>query len=550
MANIGAKYLWIAFNKQADWGFKQARINTLRQEYEKELENYRGRISGKVLTHRLDAKSAEGAFNVLEDMFVTMRDPRDYSRRLPPSGPSKKDLALQRLVEREIAQDDMDPRVFWEYLQNDNLTGTRTMVLFWILQTHYAIQDYRKQKGMRDFPGLRGFYGVLRHSPILMDSELWKEYYWSSQFWSSYATKNWLPPTLKPLSWVSFMPDRSTDLAAVQEDPDRLLRYAFGILQYVYKRDLHRIGVTARALLALERSTMRLRKSYPFISSYSETQAYFWLQVVQIALRSLYMIYPQSEKEVIGCISPVSRLPFSGFKELVEIDSESWNRCYSRKVWDSMEARSQYISPDIRPLNSLIKKSWISNDNPIFVQRMKALLTEMNPPEPSVEELSFRATFVLDCSQELNARNPVIENHKHLLLFLYTNLVSDIESQNSEKAPSLRAQRAKELFSGVSGPLVHALTHKNFWFQQFLTALDFAESRKSETDASSDFSTFAGFIMNSLELVNEDLPIQFYNPKIWHSEKARQTIIAPDKREMTNILELVATSEMSDWVGV
>jgi ubiquitin carboxyl-terminal hydrolase L3 len=383
-----------------------------------------------------------------------------------------------------------------------------------------------------------------------MDSELWKEYYWSSQFWSSYATKNWLPPTLKPLSWVSFMPDRSTDLAAVQEDPDRLLRYAFGILQYVYKKDLHRIGVTARALLALERSTMRLRKSYPFISSYSETQAYFWLQVVQIALRSLYVIYPQSEKEVIGCISPVSRLPFSGFKELVEIDSESWNRCYSRKVWDSMEARSQYISPDIRPLNSLIKKSWISNDNPIFVQRMKALLTEMNSPEPSVEELSFRAILVLDCSQELNPRNAVIENHKHLLLFLYTNLVSDIESQNSEKAPSLRAQRAKELFSGVSGPLVHALTHKNFWFQQFLTALDLAESRKSETDASSDFSTFAGFIMNSLELVNEDLPIQFYNPKIWHSEKARQTIIAPDKREMTNILELVATSEMSDWVGV
>jgi hypothetical protein len=77
MANIGAKYIWIAFNKQADWGFKRGKINTLRQEYEKVLENYRGRISGKVLTHRLDAKSAEGAFNVLEDMFVTMRDHGD-----------------------------------------------------------------------------------------------------------------------------------------------------------------------------------------------------------------------------------------------------------------------------------------------------------------------------------------------------------------------------------------------------------------------------------------------------------------------------------------
>ena len=118
MANIGAKYIWIAFNKQADWGFKRARINTLRQEYEKELENFRGRISGKVLTHRLDAKSAEGTFIVLEDMFATMRDPRDNSPRLPASGPPKKDLALQRLVEREIAQDDIDPEVFWEYLQN------------------------------------------------------------------------------------------------------------------------------------------------------------------------------------------------------------------------------------------------------------------------------------------------------------------------------------------------------------------------------------------------------------------------------------------------
>jgi ubiquitin carboxyl-terminal hydrolase L3 len=88
------------------------------------------------------------------------------------------------------------------------------------------------------------------------------------------------------------MSDQSTNLPAVQEDPDRLLRYAFRILQYVYKKDLHRIGVTARALLALERSTMRLRKSYPSISPYSETQAYFWLQVVQIALQSLYVIDP------------------------------------------------------------------------------------------------------------------------------------------------------------------------------------------------------------------------------------------------------------------
>ncbi|KAJ5461347.1 uncharacterized protein N7458_002899 [Penicillium daleae] len=424
------------------------------------------------------------------------------------------------------------------------------MVLFWILQTQYAIQDYRKQKGMQDFPGLRGFYGVLRHSPTLMDSELWKGYYWSSEFWSSHATKNWLPPTSKPLPWVSFMPDQSTDLSAVQEDPDRLLRYAFGILQYVYKKDLHRIGVTARALLALERSTMRLRKSYPSISPYSKTRAYFWIQVVQIALQSLYVINPQSEKEGMGCRSPASRLPFSGFKDLVEIDSESWKRCYSRKVWYSMEARSQYIPPDIRPLNSLIKKSWISNDNPIFVQRMKFFLTEIDSLEPSVEELSFRATLVLDWSRELNARNPVIQGHKHLLLFLYINLVTDVKSQDSEEASSLRIQRATELFSEVSGLLVDALTHKHFWFQQFLAALDLAESRKSEKDASSDFSTFAGFIMNSLELVNEDLPIQFYNPEIWHSEKARQTIVAPDKREMANILELGATSEMSDWVEV
>jgi ubiquitin carboxyl-terminal hydrolase L3 len=271
---------------------------------------------------------------------------------------------------------------------------------------------------------------------------------------------------------------------------------------------------------------------------------------VQIALQSLYVINPQSEKEGMGCRSPVSRLPFSGFKDLVEIDSESWKRCYSRKVWYSMEARSQYIPPDIRPLNSLIKKSWISNDNPIFVQRMKSFLTEIDSLEPSVEELSFRATLVLDWSRELNARNPVIQGHKHLLLFLYINLVTDVKSQDSEKASSLRIQRATELFSEVSGLLVDALTHKHFWFQQFLAALDLAESRKSEKDASSDTSTFAGFIMNSMELVNEDLPIQFYNPEIWHSEKARQTIVAPDKREMANILELGATSEMSDWVEV
>jgi hypothetical protein len=159
---------------------------------------------------------------------------------------------------------------------------------------------------------------------------------------------------------------------------------------------------------------------------------------------------------------------------------------------------------------------------------------------PSVEELTFRANLIVHWSRELDPREPVITTHAHLLSYLYTNLVIDVPKFGPGTISPRRTEQAKALFSEISGPLVDAPTHRNFWIQQALIAVARGQTKTSEKNVGtpSALATFADFVVNNLDLANEDLPNQYYSMEIWHSDKAREMILSPDKQEMTKMLDL------------
>lgn len=357
---------------------------------------------------------------------------------------------------------------------------------------------------------------------------------------------NWHPQygRLPQGVWYNMEESPSTPM---QDDPDRLLAYAFDVLQYVRRKGLLRIGVTARALASLEKSMIRRRRMNPEAPSYSETQGYFWLHLVQTVLQTLYVMDPESKKASSECDTPIAGLTFITFKELTGLNSGSWMVCYSNKVWYSVEARTKYVLPDIKPVDSLFASLEISEDSHHLVKQMGAISSKVEMRLPSVEELTFRANLIVHWSQELDPRKPVITTHAHLLYYLYTNLVIDVPKSGPGTISSRRTERVKALFSEISGPPVDAPTHRNFWIQQTLIAVARGETKAPEknVDTPSALATFADFVVNNLDLANEDLPNQYYTMEIWHSDEAQERILSPDIQEMTKMLDLV---EVGDWV--
>lgn len=113
MVATGCKSLWIAFNRQPCGRLdRDATIDALRQEYENIIAKHQGRISPRILTHKLSPKDANGTSVVLDDIFTTVKAANDKRPYQLVSQPQRK-VALQAHLDREINQDTEDIVDFW-----------------------------------------------------------------------------------------------------------------------------------------------------------------------------------------------------------------------------------------------------------------------------------------------------------------------------------------------------------------------------------------------------------------------------------------------------
>ncbi|KAL2867711.1 uncharacterized protein BJX67DRAFT_76762 [Aspergillus lucknowensis] len=401
----------------------------------------------------------------------------------------------------------------------ENAPFSRCLATFWTLQLQHAIREHRRHTMSAQLPSRNDFPNVLRHSPSLIDSYLWIDYYSTEPPWR--PRDIWSAPTRRALpTQTNYLRDPAT-LSVRDEGPDRLVRYAFAVMQYVRSTGAPRGKVVTQALRALQQSTMRGRAADPTVEAYSETQAYFWIQMVHAALRSL-----DDEKGV----RDTSEMSFEAFQEVFHLKPTEWKGYYSKKVWNGVSARSEFKMPDLKALPNVITS--VADAKPLRATDISPGTSKL----PSIEELTFRARMLCDeLTEDLQSRGPPLLTHAHLLFYLHKRF-----TQSTEEAKEERLQRqANELFSEITGPMVAGPTQRNFWIQQVGFAV-------LDPDTRGESSTFPEFITSNLHLVYEELHGIYYSPRVWDGMGARERIQGPDRREMEAIAEL----EDEDWEHV
>ncbi|KAL2816561.1 hypothetical protein BJX63DRAFT_139192 [Aspergillus granulosus] len=604
MVRRGCRFLWVGLNKQDDSSVNEKIVQEARQMYGKALLKYKGDLTWKIFPHKLSGKTGEGTIELLDEFHDTVRKVNlmEWNKvtqemitpnpQLPQEPRPEEDLSTEQLhtrLQEHIQQDALDADAFWTgFLKGElpkwnhythlravyflilnserkgdvwklgedvaaALTGFKikapklldampprfsvTLSTFWTLQLQRTIQAYRKYTMSPDLPSCGEFNEVLRHSPFLMNQHLWVAHYsydpdkrrpaWPDRFSA---------PDLRRLDMqTEYLADPAT-LPVPSSGPDKLLRYAYGVMQYVRKTGTQCGVAVEDALVALQQAIIRSRRYDETVPSYSETQAYFWIQIVDAALRSLDGARKEKPIETDG-------MSFGAFQQIFAIDPESWKQYYTKKVWEGTGSRSRFVMPDRRPLPSVIAFDEERARRMVLLDRSN----DLKPPlPPSIEERLFRFRMLRqEIADEDQLSTPSITSHGHLIFYLYTAFTK--QDNDNDGKPKTLAQRARILFSELSGPMVAGATQRNFWIQQVGVAMSHSMALPV---SGTDHSTLAEFITSNAHLVFDNLPAVYYGPAVWNSAEARERIVAADRRRMGQIVELGEESEGEDWVHV
>ncbi|KAL3460819.1 P-loop containing nucleoside triphosphate hydrolase protein [Aspergillus heterothallicus] len=413
MVEAKSKYIWIVPTRQDDLEERETYIEQIHQLYERELSLVRRDVQYKVLKHKICAKTGEGMEGLMADIHRTMSLNAGAAGRCtgksdiqPKEVPTSED-ELKALIEKEGNEDRLDSQSYWASFLTADIpawdhrshlkagyivalesakhgesifttaetfiahlrrlkeahpdrfrnTEHQTMTIFWLLQLQLAIWNYKIDNELDQLPSWEDFQDVLLHSPSLRNTKLWSLYYTKDCLFSPQARESWTAPDLQ--QFPILRPSLAQDKPALQEkkeNADRLLRFAFAIVQHIQVSGLRRGAVVKDALAALQTTTIRLRTVDATHPPYSETRTYFWIQIVHAALQSLENEGKPSDDlwEKSYPVVPATRLTFSNFTLLFDITTETWKDYYSSKVWDSVAARMEFIPPDIKPLPNVI----------------------------------------------------------------------------------------------------------------------------------------------------------------------------------------------------
>ena len=272
-------------------------------------------------------------------------------------------------------------------------------------------------------PRFNRSHQIFRHIPELVDEKLPSTYYSPDLLRSEYADKFWVLPDLRALVEPprGHSPDfRKQLLQQCTEDPDRLLRFVYDVVQRYL-----RPGETRRrswfinlAFASLQQQTMRMRSRHPWISAYSETQAYFFLQLVHAAL---------SQLTATGKGHLIQEISYPLFKDTIEdIRPSAWSAHYSPQLWDSLKARASFVPPDLKPLPDTVDLSSYIAKRPAPDDIDGHFLKKGSIPElPALETLLFHQAILLEEAKSLpETLTPAdVTTHAALLKYIYTNLI-------------------------------------------------------------------------------------------------------------------------------
>ena len=590
---------------------RQSVVSELRKRFEHELSRYDGNIDRKLNWKICDfpgfsAASGVGLYEALDMIHTSIQS----GHKNEPTSKAKKDASKESVQEQsseagliarimEEGHEEVNATTFW----NDFLTGEipewnhrshlragyiilldtllqgqgifetaeifldhlkrlkdlkpdrfrntehRTMTIFWLYNLQLAILEHKQKSNANAWPTREDFQQVLLSSPSLMNGSLWKEYYTKDLMFTPEAKEYWRLPDLQALpDFTQITPSKPHHARRPsQEEPYRVMRFAFVVVQRYMSSDVRRGWLIKQALASLQSTTMRLRAKNPSVPPYSETQAYFWIQVIHAALASVYGTQSSTKNPLPVTID---RLSFASFRVLFDMQPSIWRDYYTLKTWEGMEARIAFVNPDLKPLPNVLNLAIRGNINEALNRQLDSSKLGMTAELPSMEDLALRAALILDAISSIEKPvSPQVQTHAHLLFYLYTNIIAEPDVKFS---PSY-ASRATAAMFNLAGSQAPTFTHKAFWTQQVLGA-----SGRGQTDSSNNgrpvpVPSFEEFIKANLHLVYEDLAFCYYSPELLGSLEAKEGFVPPDRRKMRGFMAMEGSAskdEDDEWVVV
>ncbi|KAK3295375.1 uncharacterized protein B0H64DRAFT_432135 [Chaetomium fimeti] len=318
---------------------------------------------------------------------------------------------------------------------------SRTLTVFWLYHIRLAMKVTRAYQ--MNYDEYYNFKRLLHYIPEMVDEDLATAYYSPDILESEYSKKFWILPNLRQLIEPIEYPDlsfRERFIKKDPEDPERLLRFAFDVV-----RRYLRPGETRRrswfinlAFAALQQQTIRLRSMRPQVSPYSETQSYFYLQLVHAALSQLL---------VTGDAQLIQDLSYPQFQDTFHILPSAWDTYYSAPLWDSLKSRASFVPPDLRPLPDTIQPPEVWTGSPDRNARARFHHLGLIPELPSLETLHFHQAILLETAKALPTTTTTtttttippsaVTTHAHLLKYIHTHLILPPLPADNNPPPTL-----------------------------------------------------------------------------------------------------------------
>ncbi|TQV91235.1 ARF-like GTPase ARLP2 [Cordyceps javanica] len=404
-------------------------------------------------------------------------------------------------------------------------TTHRTMTIFWLAQLHVAASSYIHSSDIKRALRRDDFKAVVLNSPQLTDGRLWSEYYSKGALFNQEAKDCWCLPDLRPLPSVAAGKRQKAGHAptATVADADRLIGFGLTVVQQTMSSKARRGPIVKAALDALMSSTMRERTVTTAIPPYSETQAYFWVQLVHAAIATATT--PGANKTAsLQWSGSVESLTLPALKALFGITGDEWREHYSAKLWESLGARMQFQPPDKKPLPNVIAVSDHTRVGAARGAMARSYAAEDEPRSelPPPKDLAVMAAVL---AQELADGSG--SDHGRMIQALFRTLQPSVEDRGQDPRGH-RKRRSLAIAEGLELPcpgIIDGSTQRMFWVQQVLLAVESFEG-----------ADFGDFIRSNVHLAYKDLPLVHYSPMLWASQEAKAVYLGPDRKSLSSFI--------------
>ncbi|CUS13823.1 unnamed protein product [Tuber aestivum] len=418
-------------------------------------------------------------------------------------------------------------------------TVHRTMTTFYLHSIYLSMLKFMEFRNPPRIPEHPDFEAFIRTNSHLLSSSLWSTYYSRDLMFSPPAKESWRLPDLKPLP-TYFRPGGQIPLflsSPTPSDPNKHYKiFALATLKRTKATRSRRGKVIADALDALNRHTIRQRVRDPTVKPYSATKAYFYIQIFHAAIEGL------------GTSLDITHLSYDAFAlafpDLVQGDF--WREYYKEKVWESVQARAEFVPPTVKPLPNIIP---LVDITPAAAREARKRATGKVLADDTELMLAEHWAF-----SDMQDPSLMLRSHGGMIWWYFSALWTAIRSQSSSHAPSSPSPNTSATIPSTLGATARLLvkdellkddstrgvTEKTFWVQIMLQRM--AGFETTAGDGSWDRNTCLvdarRFLAENRVVADEDLWMEYYSAESWWSADAASMFLPPDLKDLRGVVSV------------